>query len=272
MQVREFAVPENSLLASSLLSDPLFFATALAACLFLGLAKGGLTGVGLIATPMLSLLIPPLQAVAIVLPILILQDIMSVWVYRRDWDAWNLKVMLPGAVAGVALGWAFMAQTPEAAVRLAIGLVTLTFVLNQWFGRRPQKVRRRPSIWRGVVAGGISAFTSTISHAGGPPYQIYVMPQQLAKMTFVGTTAIFFAAINAMKIAPVFALGQFNTENLFTSAVLMPVAAATNYLGIVLVRRMPAELFYRIVYFVMFLLSLELIRGGAMGLWQAASS
>lgn len=250
-----------------MLTDPLFLATALLACLFLGLAKGGLTGVGLIATPMLSLLIPPLQAVAIVLPILILQDIMSVWVYRRDWDAWNLKVMLPGAVVGVGLGWFFMAQTPEAAVRLAIGIVTLTFVLNQWFGKRPAKERGRPSIWRGVVAGGVSGFTSTISHAGGPPYQIYVMPQNLAKMTFVGTTAIFFAVINAMKIAPVVALGQFNMENLYTSAVLMPVAAATNYLGIVLVRKMPTEIFYRIVYFVMFLLSLELIRGGVMGLW-----
>ncbi len=255
----------------SVLTDPLFVVTAFVAVLFLGLAKGGLTGVGLIATPLLSLLIPPLQAVAIVLPILILQDIMSVWVYRKDWDAWNLKVMLPGAVLGVGAGWVFMAQTPESAVRLAIGVVTLAFVLNQWFGRKPEKERGRPKAWRGIIAGGVSGFTSTISHAGGPPYQIHVMPQGLAKMTFVGTTAIFFAIINAMKIAPVLALGQFTTENLFISGVLLPLAAATNYLGIVLVRRLPQEMFYRIVYFVMFLLSLELIRSGAMGLYKAAS-
>jgi len=246
------------------LTDPLFFVTALVAVLFLGLAKGGFTGVGLIATPMLSLLIPPLQAVAIVLPILILQDVMSVWVYRRDWDARNLKIMLPGAVIGVGVAWLFMAKVPEAAVRLAIGIVTLAFVLNQWFGKKPEKERGKPSIWRGAIAGGLSGFTSTISHAGGPPYQIYIMPQRLAKMTFVGTTAIFFAVVNAVKIAPVLALGQFTSKNLFTSAVLLPLAAATNYLGIVLVRRMPSELFYRIVYLVMFLLSLELIRGGAM--------
>jgi uncharacterized membrane protein YfcA len=70
-----------------------------------------------------------------------------------------------------------------------------------------------------------------------------------------------------MKLAPFFALGQFNRENLLTSAVLMPLAVATNFLGIWLVRVMPNELFYRIVYVIVLLLGLELVRNGVMGIW-----
>ena len=74
--------------------------------LLVGLAKGGFSGIGMAATPLLALTVPPLQALAILLPILMMQDVISVWWYRHDWDAWNLKVMLPGAVVGTALAWA----------------------------------------------------------------------------------------------------------------------------------------------------------------------
>ena len=63
------------------------------------------------------------------------------------------------------------------------------------------------------------------------------MPQRLEKLTFVGTMAIFFTVLNAIKLLPFFALGQFSPHNLATSAVLLPLAVATNFLGIRLVRK-----------------------------------
>jgi uncharacterized membrane protein YfcA len=87
-------------------------------------------------------------------------------------------------------------------------------------------------------------------------------------MAFVCTTAWFFAACNYMKIIPYFALGQFSAAGLWTSAALVPLAVATNLLGIWLVRRTPQELFYRLAYIMMFLIALELIRQGGMTLWR----
>ena len=87
--------------ALPVLTDPLFLAMCIGAVTLLGLAKGGFAGVGMVATPMMALIVPPLQAAAIFLPILLVQDAISVWVYRRDWDWWNLKVMTPGAVIGI---------------------------------------------------------------------------------------------------------------------------------------------------------------------------
>src|SRR6266567_2947102 len=89
----------------------------------------------LLAIPAVTL--PPLQAAAIILPILIVQDAISVWVYRRDWDAWNLKVLLIGSVFGVGIAWGLAAYVSDAAVRLSIGLIGLSFVLYNWFGRVP---------------------------------------------------------------------------------------------------------------------------------------
>jgi uncharacterized membrane protein YfcA len=227
-------------------TDPLFWIVAAIAVTLVGLAKGGFTGVGMVGTPMLALIVPPLQAVAIMLPILLVQDVVSVWAYRRHWDAWNLKVLIPGGLIGVAAGGLLAAYVPDAAVRLAVGIIGVTFVLWRWFGPAGGDIGIRPSAASGVIWGSISGFTSTLANAGAPPWQVHM----------------YFAATNLAKVIPYFALGQFSTDNLLTSAVLFPLAIATNFLGLWLVRITPQEMFYRIVYVITFVISLELIRNG----------
>ena len=104
----------------SLSSDPLFWIIAAIAVTLVGLAKGGFTGVGMVGTPLLALIVPPLQAVAIMLPILLLQDVISVWAYRHHWDAWNLKLLIPGGLIGVAAAGLLAAYVPDAAVQKAL--------------------------------------------------------------------------------------------------------------------------------------------------------
>jgi uncharacterized membrane protein YfcA len=215
------------------------------------------------ATPLLATILPPLQAAAILLPILIVQDAISVWVYRREWSAWHLKVMLPGGLLGIGIAWALATQVSDAFVRLVIGLIGVSFALNAWFGPK-SALPKPPSVPGGIFWGTVAGFTSTLSQAGGPPFQVYVLPQRLPKLTLVGTYTIYFAVLNVLKIVPYFALGQFSTTNLASSIVLLPVAVAANFLGIWLVRRTPTGLFYQIAYVLIFLISLELIRSGAM--------
>jgi len=247
-----------------IVTDPLFYLLAVPAVTLLGLGKGGFSGLGMISTPLLALVLPPLQAAAILLPILLVQDMISVWVYRRDYDAWNLRAMLTGAVLGVAAAGLLAAQVSDAHVRIMVGLIGVAFVLYVWFGKVPTRARR-PSARAGVFWGALAGFTSTIAQAGAPPFQVHMLPQQLDKLTLVGTTLIFFMLVNWMKVVPFVALGQFTAENLATSALLLPFAIACNFLGIWLVRRTPTGLFYKIAYVLMFLISLELIRSGMVG-------
>ena len=129
----------------TIITDPLFYLLAIPAITALGLGKGGFAGVGMISTPLLALTMPPLQAAAILLPILLCQDAISVWVYRRQWSRWNLKVLLPGALVGVAIAWLFAAYVPNAYVEIAVGLTGVCFALYTWFGKVPMHPHR-PSV------------------------------------------------------------------------------------------------------------------------------
>jgi uncharacterized membrane protein YfcA len=258
--------------SSPVITDPLFYLLAIPAVTCLGLAKGGFAGLGMIATPLLALVVPPLEAAAILLPILICQDAISVWTYHRAWSAWNLKVLLPGSVLGVGAAWVFALYLSNAAIALTVGAIALIFVLHTWLGAglraylgRPPVKPQRPHPALGVLWGALSGFTSTLLQVGGPPFQIHMLPQRLEKFTLVGTTVIFFTILNWMKVVPYLALGQFSLRNLATSALLLPLAVATNFFGIWLVRITPTERFYRIAYVIMFVIAVALLWQGARG-------
>jgi len=242
---------------------------AVPAVILLGLAKGGFAGIGVIAVPMIALAVSPVLAASITLPILIVQDVVSVWSFRKTWDGRILALMLPSAAAGIALGYALAAFVKPGAVELAVGAVSIVFALMRLWAERASAPMREPRAeklpWRGVIAGVAAGFTSQIAHAGGPPFQMYVLPKNLPRDTFIGTSAIFFAVVNWMKVPAYWALGQFTREALLTAAALLPVAIGSTYAGVWLVRRVPAANFYRIIY-------LLLIAVGAKLAWDGAAS
>lgn len=250
-----------------LIDNPLFYAVAIPAVVLLGLSKGGFAGLGTASTPLVALYLPPLEAAALILPVLMIQDMISLYVYRRDWDATNLKVMLPGALAGMALAWLTASRVSDDVIRAIVGLVGVAFAASMWLQRKA--VAPKPGrVASGVFWGGVSGFTSFLMQGGAPPFQVHVLPQRLPKLTLVGTTTIFFAVLNALKIGPYFALGQFTSANVITSLALLPLAVAANFAGVWLVRKMPTGLFYRIAYVLLFILSAALLWQGAGGMMR----
>jgi uncharacterized membrane protein YfcA len=245
----------------TVITDPIFYLLAVPAIIALGLGKGGFAGIGMISTPLLALSVPPLQAAAILLPILLIQDAISAWAYRSRWDRWNLKVLLPGAVLGVGAAWLFAAYVAVGYVQLVVGVTGISFVLYAFLVHMPAEPQK-PSAASGMFWGALAGLTSTIIQVGAPPYQVFVLPQRLEKFTLIGTTIIFFALVNVMKLVPYFGLGQFSARTLATSALLVPPAIAANFLGLWLARRTPTELFYKIAYLLMLLISLALIGQG----------
>lgn len=249
----------------------MFFVFAAPAVILLGLAKGGFAGLGVVAVPLMALAVPPVEAAAILLPILIVQDVVSVWAYRRTWDRRILAVMLPSAALGIFGGYALAAFVRSEAVELAVGAVAVVFGLQRlWLERRGAAVAdarpEGPLPWRGVVAGAAAGFTSQIAHAGGPPFQMYVLPRRLDRDSFIGTSAIFFATVNWMKVPAYAALGQFTRGSLTAAALLLPLAIASTFAGVALVRRVPAEGFYRVIYILLVAVGAKLAWDGASGL------
>jgi uncharacterized membrane protein YfcA len=244
--------------------DPVFYALAVPAVVLMGLAKGGFSGVGAVSMPLLALAVSPVQAAAILLPILIVQDMVSVWAFRRDWDRRILAIMVPGAAAGILAGYLLAAQVSAAAVLGVLGAISILFAAHRlWLmrgGRVQAPASSPPAV--GVLFGAVSGFTSQIAHAGAPPFQMWVLPRGLPPQTLVGTTAIFFAVINWLKVPAYAALGQFTPQNLSTVAVLLPVAIVSTFAGVWLVKRVQAERFYVLIYGLM-------IPVGAHLIWKA---
>lgn len=253
-----------------MLTDPFFYVVAIPAVILLGLAKGGFAGIGVIAVPLMALAVSPVLAASITLPILIVQDVVSVWAFRKTWDRRVLAIMLPSAAVGILVGYLLAAFVKPGAVELAVGAVAIVFaVMRLWAERASAPVReQRPEglPWRGVLAGVAAGFTSQIAHAGGPPFQIYVLPKNLPRDVFIGTSAIFFAVVNWMKVPAYWALGQFTREVMSTAAVLLPLAIASTYAGVWLVRRVPAANFYRIIYILLIAVGGKLAWDGAVSL------
>lgn len=247
--------------------DPFTIAVACVAVFILGLAKGGFAGLGALATPLFALVVAPTRAAAILLPILIVQDVVSVWAFRKSWNGWAVAWMLPGALVGIALGYAFAASLPMAAVTGALGTITLGFGLYRlWLERGARVVAASNSPgWVGSLFGIVSGFTSQIAHAGGPPMQMWLTPRKLPHLEFVGTSAILFAAINWAKVPAYAALGEFTHANLVASAVLAPLAVLSTFAGVWLIRRVDPTRFYTLIYVLMVLLGGRLI-------WQALAA
>jgi uncharacterized protein len=251
-----------------LLSDPLFVAAAIAAVCLLGVSKGGFFGLGVMALPLLSLLIHPLQAAAILLPTALAQDALTVWTYRRDWSGWNLAIMIPSMTAGIAVAWLFAAALSPAHIRLAVGLIAAAFVLRHWLGGYFERLTFPPNALTGIIFGSIGGFTTMLANAGGPAWQMHLLPQRLDKLTYVGTVTMLFAVSNVIKIPAFGTLGLLTWDNMLVGLALLPAAMLANYAGIWLVRRTSPEMFFRFAYILMFVIAVELIRGSLVALWQ----
>jgi uncharacterized membrane protein YfcA len=238
-----------------------FFLLAVPAVILLGLAKGGFAGMGALSLPMLALAISPVRAAAILLPILIVQDLVGVWAFRKSWDRYVLAWTLPGAVFGIVLGYLFAAQVSADAVLGLVGAISLLFGGYRLWRERGLAVATSANApgWVGALCGVASGFTSQVAHAGQPPFQLWVLPRRLPRDVLVGTTAIFFAAVNWIKVPAYWALGQFDSANLIAAGLLMPLAILSTLAGVWLVRRIAPERFYTAIYVLMMLVGGKLI-------------
>lgn len=246
-----------------MITDPLFYALAIPAFLITGISKGGFgTGLGTLAVPMMALVIPVPQAAAIMLPLLIAMDWIGLWTYRMKWDRANMRIMIPGAVLGTALGYVAFRFLDEHWIRLLIGAISVGFCLNVWL--RPALAARSagPSWPKGIFWSALSGLTSFVANAGGPPISVYLLPQRLDKSLFVGTTIVYFSFVNLSKLGPFWYLGQFAPENLMTSLVLMPLAPIGMWLGFWLHQRISDAAFFRWAYILLFLAGLKLAWDG----------
>lgn len=245
----------------SLPTDLFFYLLVAIAVILVGLGKGGFSGLGSAAMPVMTLAIDPISGAAILLPLFIVQDVVGVWSFRRSVDWQLLAWALPGATVGIFFGWLLAANVPVWAVEAAVGSIAIVFGVNQLAARRGVglSLKKPQPDAVGLFWGGVSGFTSQIALAGGPPFQIWALSRKLSRDMFVGTNALFFAASNWLKVPAFAALGQFTTRNAVLTGLFVPLAIVSTFAGVWLVRRISPERFVVAINLLMVAVGMKLL-------------
>ncbi|HEX7953236.1 MAG TPA: sulfite exporter TauE/SafE family protein [Burkholderiales bacterium] len=247
-----------------MITDPFFYALAIPAILITGISKSGFGGaMGGLAVPLMALVIAPAEAAGIMLPILCTMDIVGLRRFAGSFDWPNLRIILPGAIVGIAIGTLCFGLLNQGWLLLLVGAVGVGFPLLNWSGLARRQHPAGVSAVKGGFWSTLSGFTSFICHNGGAPLLVYLMPQRLERKRFVGTTVMFFLVVNYVKLVPYYFLGQLRVTNLLTALVLLPLAPAGVYLGLWLQHRITDAMVYRWANILLFATGCKLIRDGA---------
>jgi uncharacterized membrane protein YfcA len=247
-----------------LITDPIFYLIAIPVVLLTGISKTGIPGLFAgMAVPFLSLVVSPLQAAALMLPILCFIDLFGLRAFYGVYDRKNIRILLTGLPVGLLIGILVFSLVPRELMRLVIGVIAILFALNNIIGWARKRPPAQASWPRGVFWSAVAGLTSFVAHAGGPPIMTYLLPQRLDRRVYVGTTVWFFFAANYAKIVPYAFLGQLNLTNIVTALVLLPFVPLGVKLGVFIQGRLDEKVFYRISYWALLGIGVKLLYDGA---------
>lgn len=240
-----------------------FWSLACLAAFCVGLSKGGAPAFGSLAVPVLSLIISPFMAAGLLLPVFLFSDVFGVWTYRKSINWRIIRIATLGILVGTALGWATAHLVSDDMVRILIGVIGCTFALNFILRSGHSGPPRDATPKRGLFWSTVAGFTSFVSHAGAPPWQVWVLPQKLPKMMFAGTSTMAFAIMNVSKIVPYYTLGQLQFESIQITLILFAPALLGVFVAYHAIRALPERVFYSIVIWALLVVSVKLIWDGA---------
>jgi uncharacterized membrane protein YfcA len=231
-------------------------------CLLIGLSKGGLgAGLAVLAMPLLAQVMPVSAAQSTALPLLIVADWFALWVYRSTWDMRYIWRLLPFAVIGIVVGTTLLTWLPNETLKQLVALFTLLFVVYRLVGDRLLTAQYTPRLWHAYVAGGVSGVGSALANVGGPPFTAYLLMQKLDPLPFVGTTTLFFAIVNLIKLPGLIWAGIFDLDSLLAVIWVLPILPLGVWIGRFVVKRINQRAFDRFMLGVLVIVALFLLFG-----------
>jgi uncharacterized membrane protein YfcA len=226
-------------------------------------AFGG--GFAIIGIPLLSLVLDPIAAGAVLAPLFIAMDIFALRYWSPStWSKPDVVRLVPASLVGIAAGFALMRSIDIHLTAIVIALVTLAFAGHWLIGGGIPQARPR-STAKALTWGTIGGVTTMVAHSGGPPLAMYLLPLGLPKAVYAGTTSIVFTAINLAKAGPWLLLGQ-PTRSLWTlMALCVPVVPIGIHVGWLLHERLSQRQMYRACYGLLTVTACKLLWDGLRG-------
>jgi uncharacterized membrane protein YfcA len=238
----------------------LFFICVLPAIILYGIAKSGLGGsISLISIPLMTVVMPLNQALAVIMPILILSDFFAVYRFRKNYDIETLKLIIPCAAIGIFFATVTFTYFSESLLKFIIGLMGFIFAGHYFLLKKKIIVPVKKSFLKGGICSTISGFTSFCAHAGGTPLSVYLLPLRMKKEAYVGTRVIFFTCVNLIKLPFYISLSIITLDSFIQSLLLFPLAVLGISIGYQILKKVAEKLFYNIIYILILISSTRLI-------------
>ena len=229
----------------------------------IGISKTGFPGAGILAIPLVALVIPAKASTGLILPMLLVGDVMAVVFYRRH-AVWKyLAKLMPCAAVGIVIGDQCLGVISDRQLKPLIGGVILVLLMaNWWRDRRLAKagqMRVPEGWWFAVVLGVLAGITTMMANAAGPIVIIYLLAMRLPKTAFIGTGAWFYLVLNTFKIPFSWHRGLITVQSLWLNAKLAGVIVVGGMLGLWLVKHVPEKTFTRFVQLLAALAAVQLV-------------
>ena len=243
---------------------PVILGAVFVASLFIGIGKAGFGGgVGLVSPPVFAQVIPMRVLLPLMQPLLMACDVVAIRMWWRKWDPRNVRLLLPGTVIGVAIGWALLTSLTDRHLKVGLGVIALSFVTLQILRRTRVLTGSpfRPVWWQGTLCGIAAGFCSILAHAAGAIIVLYLLPQRLGKEKFVATTVLYYACLNVIKVPFYVERGMLTVDVVVSALWLVPVVVLGAFLGVWMNRRVSENVFAWIVYTVVVITACKLLFG-----------
>ena len=246
--------------------EPTTLLVAATGIFVIGFMKGAFGGgFAIVGIPLLSLVMDPVKAGGLLAPLFIAMDLFSLRYWKPStWSRPDLKLLVPGLVAGIGIGYALFRFLDHRAIAIVMAAITLTFVAL-WFKSGGQvKVRPRSSP-KAVAAGLSSGITTMVAHSGGPPLAMYLLPLGLSKQLYAGTTSMFFTVGNILKAVPWLLLARPTGQVWILMGICLLAIPSGVWLGWRLHEKLDQRQMYRASYSLLILTALKLLWDGVSG-------
>jgi uncharacterized protein len=169
--------------------------------ILIGMAKTGLSGLGIMVVPLMATIFGGKVSVGILLPILIIADFFAVFYFNRHANWKYVFRLLPWAVIGILAGAFFGHQINDRQFKSVLSIIIITGIaLMFWQDLQRNKFLVPDGWWFAAILGFGGGFTTMVGNAAGPIMSLYLLSMRLPKNNYIGTGAWFFFIINLSKV------------------------------------------------------------------------
>jgi uncharacterized protein len=217
---------------------PGYLVLFLLVAIFLGMAKAGLSGLGLAIIPVMALIFGAKESTGVILPMLISADIMAVTYWHRHAVWKHIVKILPWVAIGIGIALFVGNSINDNQFRIVmlsvVWIMLILMVVNDLWKKESETIPHNMIF--GSFMGLSGGFATMIGNSAGPVFTLYFLAMRLPKKEFIGTSAWLYLIMNTGKL-PLQALVWKNISfvSLFPGFISIPFIALGIYLGIKIV-------------------------------------